>query len=188
MSKPIANPWSNTAFLCDQLGDAVRVLNLPLFPATKATKLAGPCVPVTVSGGRRGLIKMLNNSSNVSPRSVLIINTADDHQSVYVNWQMLQRAFPLFGGIVVLGAIRDGALLRGTKDLIKPIFAIARHPRQAPASIGECHHAEIIIDDVVITSADHVVIDTDGAVVVNSDLLDAKKREYAAKQDKMQRT
>lgn len=155
----------STADLCDEYGDAVRVLDARLTDYGGVSSFSGRVVTVRVRGDNALVRATLESAGN---GRVLVIDGGGSLQAALVGGKLgALAAANGWAGIVVWGAVRDVDELRRCHVGIR---ALATCPRKsAKQGVGE-RDVPVGFGRLTIGPGDWIAVDADGIVLASQPL------------------
>lgn len=157
------NPFRPTADLVDEIGSDVRSCDLQFRQYGGRTEFAGPISTVRCFQDNALLKSVL---STPGEGGVLVVDGAGSLHTALVGDVIAELARSHgWAGLIIHGAVRDSAALRGIDIGIK---ALGTNPRKSTKAGTGRRDVEIALGGVVFVPGETVYSDDDGIVVVSA--------------------
>ncbi|MFA7092179.1 MAG: ribonuclease E activity regulator RraA [Arcobacteraceae bacterium] len=155
----------NTADLCDEFFDKVRVLDPTFKSYGGKEKICGTIVTIKLDKNNHDLAMMLKNEEGGN--KIVVVDVAQEYYAV-VGDNLMRFAFDNnWAGIIVNGYVRD---IVQTKKFPVGLFALGTCPRKYISQTSAQRGVEVSFEGVVFKEGDYVYADNDGIIISSEKL------------------
>lgn len=155
----------STADLCDEYGEKVSVLNLPLQPYGAVGAFEGSVVTIQLDEDNGDLVKLLRD--NDGEGRVVVVDVEGKYCAVVGDNLMGFAHKNGWAGIVINGYVRDTAV---TRTIPVGLLALGTCPQKSPKKAASIQNSDLNMGGITIHSGDYLYADEDGVIVSASKL------------------